>query len=232
MLAASTLHEILAAITSKIAKTFNLVLHGMRVNDVHDDCYAHLVCLVNEFLQLFWSAETAGRSKKVADMIAEGTIVGVLCNGHHLNGIVAVLLDAWQYVVFELDVGADLLSILCHADVALIDEQRVGVGFEVLLFELIRLCRSPNLCRENLGVLVLHHTGCIGRNTLPFSTVPSDFQFEEVTMMHLARLEFDFPVSIVNASHLVCLVLLPAIEVSNEENLGGIGCPFAQHPSF
>ena len=71
MLTTATLHEILATITSKISQTFNLILHGMGLYNVHNNSNAHLVSLINQFLQLFWRTETAGRSKEVADMITE-----------------------------------------------------------------------------------------------------------------------------------------------------------------
>ena len=153
-------------------------------------------------------------------------------HSHHLNGIVAILLDAWQDVVLELGIGSHLLRILCHTDVALVDEQRIGVGLEVLLLEFVRLGWSPNLSGENLGRIVLHHTVGIGRNALPFSTIPLDFQLEEVAVMHLTGLELDFPIAVVDAFHLVGLILLPIVEIANQIDVGGIGCPLAQHPTF
>ena len=131
--------------------------------DVHDDGDAHLVGGVDELLQFFGCAETAGGGEEIAHMIAEGAVVGMLGYGHHLNGVVAVFLDARQDVVLELGIGAHFLGILCHADVAFVDEERVGVGLEVLFLELIGLCWRPDLCGEYLCHFVLYHAVGVGR---------------------------------------------------------------------
>ena len=79
-------------------------------------------------------------------MITEGAVIGVLLNGHNLNGVIAIFLYSRQDVLGELLVSAHLLGILCHTHVALIDEQRVSMGLEVLLLEDIRLLGVPHLC--------------------------------------------------------------------------------------
>ena len=200
--------------------------------DVHDDGDAHLVGGVDELLQFFGCAETAGGGEEIAHMIAEGAVVGMLGYGHHLNGVVAVFLDARQDVVLELGIGAHFLGILCHADVAFVDEERVGVGLEVLFLELIGLCWRPDLCGEYLCHFVLYHAVGVGRYALPFSALPLDFQFEEVAMVHLAGFQFDFPVAVVDAGHLVGFIFLPSVEVAHQMNVGGIRRPLAQHPSL
>ena len=104
MFTTTSLHEVLATITGKVSQAFNLVLHGMRMHNVHDDSNAHLMRLVNEFLQFFWCTETAGRGKEVADMIAKRAIIGMFCHSHHLNGIIAIFLDSWQDVVLKFHI--------------------------------------------------------------------------------------------------------------------------------
>ena len=49
--------EILVRISSKISQTLYLILHGMRVDNIHDDCDAVAVCLVYESLQFLRSTE-------------------------------------------------------------------------------------------------------------------------------------------------------------------------------
>ena len=39
--------EILVRVASKVAESLNLVLHGMRMNDVHDYSYAVLVGFID-----------------------------------------------------------------------------------------------------------------------------------------------------------------------------------------
>ncbi len=164
--------EELVGVASQIAKTFHLVLHGMRVHNIHDDGNTVLVGGIDEFLQLVGSAETAGGSKERAHMIAERAIVRMLLDSHHLNTVIAILDDTWEHVVLELRIGAYLLGILAHSDVALVDEQRRLVGLELLLTESVGFLRIPYLCGENLCIVVLNHTTAPGRNTLAFATIP------------------------------------------------------------
>ena len=105
-------------------------------------------------------------------MIAERAIIGMLLNGHNLYAVVAVVDDARQNVLLELGVGAHLLGILSHANVALVDEEWVGLGFESLLFPLIG-CSGFHTCAEN----ILVWSSCTTRlrpcrNTLAFATIP------------------------------------------------------------
>ena len=79
----------------------------------------------------------------------------MLLNGHHLDTIVTVLDDAWQHIVLELSICANLLGILSHTHMTLIDEQRVLLGFEVLLLELVWFLRIPYLGGEYLCTFVL-----------------------------------------------------------------------------
>ena len=63
--------EILVGISSQIAKSFHLILHGVGVNDVHDDSNAVLMGGVDESLQFLRSSETAGGGKEGTHMIAK-----------------------------------------------------------------------------------------------------------------------------------------------------------------
>ncbi len=153
-------------------------------------------------------------------------------DGHDLNGVVAVLLDARQHVLGKLLVGAYLLSILSHADVALVDEQRVLLGLEVLLLPLVGLLRIPHLSREYLGLVVLYHAAAPGRNTLALAAVPLDLHLVELAVLQGFLGEFQLPVACaLYALAAVFLVLLPVVEVANEVNIGGVRCPLAEHPA-
>ncbi len=65
--------------------------------------------------------------------------------GHDLYGVVAVGGDARQYLVAEFNVRSDAFAFLCHAYMALIDQQWPCVGVEVVNFPFIGL-RIPHLC--------------------------------------------------------------------------------------
>ena len=51
--------EELVRVAAKVAQAFVLILHGMRLNKIHNDCNTVLVSLVNESLQFLWSTEPA-----------------------------------------------------------------------------------------------------------------------------------------------------------------------------
>ncbi len=115
---------------------------------------------------------------------------------------------------------------------ALIDEQRVLIRFERLAFPFVRFLRVPHLCRENLGLLILHHSLCPGRDTFSFPTVPAYVHLEQVAMLHGLTGQFQLPVTCsCNALGLVFLVLLPVIEIAHKVDLRSIRCPLAEHPT-
>jgi len=55
-------------------------------------------------------------------MVTEGPVVGMLGNGHELKGVVAGGRNAWNDMVGELPVGADLFDFLGHAHVGFVDQ--------------------------------------------------------------------------------------------------------------
>ena len=59
VLSAGTFVEILIRCAVKIAQPLALVLHGVRMNNVHYHVHAHTVGIVNQVLQLFGRTETA-----------------------------------------------------------------------------------------------------------------------------------------------------------------------------
>ncbi len=63
-------------------------------------------------------------SKEVGDMVSKGAIVGMLLQGHDLDGVVAQLADAWQHGHAEVQVAVHARLLTGHADVALVDAQR------------------------------------------------------------------------------------------------------------
>ena len=51
--------EILVGVAGQVAQAFHLVLHGVRVDDIHHHGYSHLVGCVDERLQLLGCSEPA-----------------------------------------------------------------------------------------------------------------------------------------------------------------------------
>ena len=224
--------EVLVRITGKITETFHLILHCMRVNDIHNDSDAILMSCINERLELLRGSETAAGSKEAAYVIAEGSIIRMLLDSHDLNAVVTILNDTWQHLLLELGVGSNLLSILSHSDMALIDEQRSGVWLEGLLLPLVRL-RAPNLRREYLGLLILNHTVSPCRDTLAFSTFPVHLHLEEITVLHCLFREFQLPVAgTLDTLGTILRAFLPAVEITDEIDICSIWRPLAEHPSL
>ena len=53
----------------------------MGMDDIHDDGHAVAMRLVYQFLQFLGRTKTAARRKEGTDMIAKGSIVGMLLDG-------------------------------------------------------------------------------------------------------------------------------------------------------
>ena len=56
--------EELVGVSCQIAKALDLVFHGMRVYNIHDDGNAHFVGCVNHFLQFLRGSEATARCEK------------------------------------------------------------------------------------------------------------------------------------------------------------------------
>ena len=67
-------------------------------------------------------------SKEVGDMVSKGAIVGVLLQGHDLDGIVAQLADARQHGHAEVQVAVHARLLTGHANVTLVDAQHPRPG--------------------------------------------------------------------------------------------------------
>ena len=63
-------------------------------------------------------------SKEVGDMVSKRAVVGVLLQGHDLDGVVPQLADARQHGHAEVQVAVHAWLLTGHADVALVDAQR------------------------------------------------------------------------------------------------------------
>ena len=164
-------------------------------------------------------------------MIAEGTVVGMFLNGHNLNAVIAVLDNAGQHILTELTIAAHLLGILPHADVAFVDEQRCALGLEGSLLPDVWSLGIPHLCGEYLGLLVLHHAARPSRYALALATVPAHAHLVEVTVFKGFFGEFQLPVSgAFDTVGAIAVVLFPVVEVAHQIEVGGIGCPLAEHP--
>ena len=157
----------------------------------------------------------------------------MLLNGHHLNAVITILDNAWQHIILKLLIGTNLLCILSHTYMALVNEQGILLGFEVLFLELVFLLRIPNLSRENLCILVLNHTTAPSGNTLAFSPIPLYLHLVKLTVFQGLFAEFQLPVArTLDTLATVLLVLLPVIKVANQIDIGSVRSPLTEHPTL
>ena len=155
----------------------------------------------------------------------------MLLYGHDLDAVVSQPGNAGQHREAEFLVGGHLLLLARHADVAFVDEQGVALRHEVGIAEAIGFVRVPHLRAEQLGLVVLHHPPCPGRDALAAASVPLHQQLEELPVLHGIDGQLDFPVAVVNPLQSILLPLLPPVEIAYQVDGGGVGRPFAEHPS-
>ena len=225
--------EVLTGVTGKEAKAFVFVLHSMAVHEVHDDADALPVSFVDEFLQLLGSAEAAGGSKEVADVIAKRAVVGMLLNGHDLDAVISCFDYAGQHPLTELVEGAHALLVLRHADVTLVDEQRVAAWTERLLPPLISgYMRIPHLSAEDSRSRILHHALGKGRDALAATTVPLHQHLIVLAVAESLIGQRHLPVAMgIETRQTIFVTTLPVVEIAHQPDGRGVGSPLAEHPA-
>ena len=77
---------------------------------------------INQFLQVLGRTETRTWREEIGDMIAKRAVIRMLRDGHKLDGVVAVRLDARQYLLGKLLISPDLPLLLRHTDVRLVNQ--------------------------------------------------------------------------------------------------------------
>ena len=101
------------------------VLYGVGVHNVQQDSQAHLMGLIHQVFQIIRLSEPAGGSVEIGHLVAKTTIIGMLHNGHELDGVVTRSLDPGQHQVRKLPIGANLSFLLSHAHVSLVNKQGI-----------------------------------------------------------------------------------------------------------
>ena len=115
---------------------------------------------------------------------------------------------------------------------AFVDQQRVDIGLEGFLLPYIRLLGIPNLCRENLGHIILDNALCPSGNTLSLAPIPMNMHLVEVAVLHGFGGQLDLPVvGSGNSLQSVFLILGPIIEITYKIDIRGCRSPFTEHPS-
>ena len=83
------------------------VLDGVGVDQVQQDPDAHRVGLVDQILQVLGFAEPGGCGIEVGHLVTERAVIGMLHDGHELNGVVAGFFDMIQGDVGKFPVSAE-----------------------------------------------------------------------------------------------------------------------------
>ena len=165
-------------------------------------------------------------------MIAERSIVGMLLDGHDLDGIIAISDDTRQYLLAKLAIGPHLLLVLRHSDMALIDQERLRLRRQRLRHPTVRRLGRPHLCREDMRLFILHHAVGPGRYALAFSTIPLDVHLIKLSVAQGVDRKRELPVvRTLDTTASVGLMLFPRTEVADEIDIRGMGSPLSEHPT-
>ena len=93
----------------EVREALGLVVHAVAVDDVHHDGDALPVSIVHQALELFRRTEAGAEGVEIGHLIAEGAVIGMLLQGHDLEGVVPELLHLRQDGLAEVLEGGDLL---------------------------------------------------------------------------------------------------------------------------
>ncbi len=223
--------EVLVQGAVEAAEALDLVGGGVGVNQVHDHRDPLTVGGVHQGLQVLGGPEAGAGRKEIGHLVAERGVVGVLLNGHELDGVVAGAHDARQNCGGELAPGPDFLLSLGHADVDLVDERCRGRPAKVRVAPGIGRGGAPDLGVEDQGFGVLNDPAGEGRDTVAAPPRPVDAQPVEVAVPQQALRQAQLPdVPGLLALERETFQFLPAGRVPDQENPLGIRRPLAQDP--
>ena len=80
--------KILIVTTIKAAQSFFLVIHRMRMDNIHNHPDPHTMSSVNQGFQLIRCPETGTHGKEIRHLITERTIIRMFLHGHQLYGVI------------------------------------------------------------------------------------------------------------------------------------------------
>ena len=143
------------------------------MDDVEQHRDAHAVSGIDQRAQTVRCAEAGGNGIEIGDLIAEGAIVGMLHDGHDLQGVITEITHAGQDPLAELIEGADRLALLCHTDVALIDQRRFARGRIGILPDVSRLVNN-DAAPTVIGGILLDTANIEGNTLKQLTVVPHD----------------------------------------------------------
>ena len=96
----------------------------------------------------------------------------MLLYGHNLDTIVSLFGNAWQNFLAKFIICSNFFLLLCHTDVAFVNQQWIGTGFKGFLFKFKWLLRCPYLSTEYFGAFILHDPVSPSGNSFSLTTFP------------------------------------------------------------
>ena len=231
VIALAALVEELVGSAVKFVQALPGVLAGVGMDHIQQHGDAHFVGGVDEHFQLLGLAEPGGSGKEIGDLVAEGSIVGMLHDGHDLNGVVAQRLDPGQNVDPEFFVRAHLALFLSHADVALVDEE-VFLGHEALVGPLKRLFGIADHGAPAAGNRILHHPAGVQRDPLQkLAVVFHNGHDLHAVLQRICAGQEQLEYTVFQLGQPVCLPV-PAAEIAGQPQVAGSRCPFPVIPAI
>ena len=132
------------------SEPFDYVFNGVGMNQIHHDCHAHPMGLIDQVLQLLGGSKPGGGGKEAGDMVSETPVVRMFGDGHQLNGVVPRSLDSGQNFVTKLVVGVDAGFFARHSNMGFIDKRCLTGGPEGM-YEMEGIPGLPHLRIKNIG---------------------------------------------------------------------------------
>ena len=91
------------------------------MDDIHQHDQSQSMGLINHRLELIRrSAATAG-GKEIGHVVSEAPVIGMLLNGHDLDGIVTEFANSGQHLFSELEIAVHFGLLTRHPHVTLVD---------------------------------------------------------------------------------------------------------------
>ena len=225
-----TIMKILMPRSIKTTHTLKLILYRMRMNKIHYYRNASTMCSINQSLQFLRCAIARRRCKETRYMISERAIIRMLLNSHQLNRIISSINDTRQNINPKLIISTNATMFLRHTYMRFIDQRRHSLTFKRIILPAVRLSMIPDLRIKYLGIMILHHTSRIHRDTFTTTALPMHLQLIQLTMLQRICRQIQFPHTLINPAQRKFRRLLPITKLTYQCDRFCIWRPLPKHP--
>ena len=211
------------------AEAFSLIVDAVGMHYIHNHGDPQAMGVVDEGLELFRRPESGRQGVEVGHLVSERPVVGMLLEGHYLEGVIPHLGHVREHILAELLESGDFLLLGRHSYVAFVDE-RIGTFAGSRILPLVFYGGVPDLGTEDLGHRVLDRTGDVCRKPFSSSARPFDIKFVEFPVAEEHRRQFYLPVAAPQGSQFISRRPFPVVELPDEVHPVGIGRPLPENP--